>query len=88
MGYMSLGYITDFSDLSALKNLLVDNGWTLLTAICMLVFTLIHWPCLTTVFTIKKETGSTKWALLSIIIPALTGMILCFIITQIYYLIV
>lgn len=88
MGYMSLGYITDFSDLSALKDLLVENGWTLLTAICMLVFTLIHWPCLTTVFTIKKETNSTKWALLSIIIPALTGVILCFIITQIYYLLV
>lgn len=88
MGYMSLGYITDFSDLSSLKDLLIDNGWTLLTAICMLVFTLIHWPCLTTVFTIKKETGSIKWALLSIIIPALTGFILCFLITRIYYLLV
>ncbi len=87
MGYMSLGYITDFDNVSALKNLFLDNGWTPLTAICVMLFTLMHWPCLTTVFTIKKETGSSKWAILSILIPAFTGIIICFVVTQIYHLI-
>lgn len=88
MGYMSLGYITEFDNIYDLKKLFIDNGWTYLTAICTMVFTLMHWPCLTTVFTIKKETGSLKWTLLSIILPALVGIILCFIITQIYHIFV
>lgn len=87
MGYMSLGYITDFDNLLSLKTLFIDNGWTPLTAICVMLFTLMHWPCLTTVFTIKKETGSNKWALLSIIIPAIVGIIVCFLVTVIYNLI-
>ena len=88
MGYMSLGYITDFDNIYDLKKLFIDNNWTILTAICMLIFTLMHWPCLTTVLTIKKETGSLKWPLLSIFIPALAGITLCFFCTQIYYLII
>ncbi|MBR2832967.1 MAG: ferrous iron transport protein B [Bacilli bacterium] len=84
MGYMSLGYITDFDNINDLKKLFIDNGWTLLTAISTCIFALIHWPCLTTVLTIKKETGSLKWTLLSIIIPATVGIILCFLTTQIY----
>ena len=86
MGYMSLGYITDFESISDLKNLFIDNGWTTLTAICMMLFTLMHFPCLTTILTIKKETGSMKWTLLSIILPALVGVMLCFIVTTLYHL--
>ncbi len=85
MGYMSLGYITEFDNLYELKNLFVQNGWTCLTAICVMIFTLMHFPCLTTVLTIKKETGSYKWALLSILIPLITGITLCFILTQTYH---
>ena len=85
MGYMSLGYITEFDNINDLKNLFLDNGWTTLTAICTMIFTLMHWPCLTTVFTIKKETGSLKWTLLSIVLPAVVGIILCFIITTVYH---
>lgn len=84
MGYMSLNYITDFSSLSELKNLLLSNGWTTLTAICTIIFTLMHWPCLTTVFTIKKETNSLKWTILSIFIPAVAGLLVCFLIATIY----
>lgn len=87
MGYMSLGYITDFDSIYDLKKLFLDNGWTILTALCMMIFTLMHFPCLTTVLTIKKETGSLKWTLLSIIIPLLVGISLCFICTRIYYLV-
>ena len=84
MGYMSLGYITEFNNINDLKKLFIDNGWTIKTAICTMIFTLMHWPCLTTVFTIKKETRSLKWTLISIILPALVGITLCFITSTIY----
>lgn len=67
-------------DVSSLKTLLVDNGWTYITAICTIIFSLMHFPCGTTCLTIKKETGSLKWTLISIILPTITGLILCFII--------
>ncbi len=84
MGYMSLGYLTDISNLLVLKDLFVQNGWTVLTAICVMLFSLIHWPCLTTVLTIKKETSSLKWTVLSIVIPALLGILLCIMVNMIY----
>lgn len=83
MGYMSLGYIVEIDNLKELRNILINNGWTILTAINTLIFTLIHWPCLTTILTIKKESGN-KWAILSAVIPATIGFILCFITTLIY----
>ena len=86
MGYMSLGYITDFDNIYDLKKLFLDNNWTILTALCTMLFTLFHFPCLTTILTIKKETGSWKWTLYSIAIPALVGIFLCFISARIYYL--
>ena len=67
-------------DLLSLKTLLIDNGWTYITALCTLIFTLIHFPCGTTILTIKKETGSIKWTLLSIILPTIIGLMLCFVI--------
>lgn len=80
MAYMSAGSITDYSSLDALKQLLVDNGWTWLTAVCTIIFSLMHWPCSTTCLTIKKESGSMKWTVLSFLLPALAGFALCFII--------
>lgn len=84
MSYMSLGNIVDFSSLDQLKILLVDNGWTTLTAINTIIFSLMHFPCSTTCLTIKKETGSWKWVGLSIIIPLVCGIILCFLTTLLY----
>ena len=78
MGYMSLGYITDISNLNDLKNLFLSNGWTSLTAVCVMLFSILHFPCMTTVLTIKKETGSNKWMILSVLIPLLVGIIVCF----------
>lgn len=80
MGYMSLGMITDMNDLNLLKELFVNNGWTYVTAICIMLFSLFHFPCLTTLVTIKKETGKWKWAFISFIIPLIIGIGLCFII--------
>ena len=81
MGYMNTGTLIEYESLLSLKELLVNNGWTIKTAICMLVFSLCHYPCSTTCLTIKKET-SFKWMILSMIIPTFIGIILCIIINM------
>ena len=77
MAYMAQGNLTEISDLSAIHALFADNGWTASTAVCTMLFTLMHWPCATTCVTIYKETGSLRWTALSIIIPTLTGCVVC-----------
>lgn len=79
MGYMSLGKITDLNSIVELKKLFVESGWTISTAICTMIFSIMHFPCMTTLLTIKKETGSKMWTFLSFLIPTLTGIIICFI---------
>lgn len=83
MAYMSSSYMLEMDNLSALKELLVNNGWTWVTAICTMLFSLIHFPCATTLWTIKKETGSWKWTALSFLIPTIVGMSICFIVSHI-----
>ena len=82
MTYSNLGTITDYNSLFELKNILINQGWTIITAISFLIFTICHFPCGTTIMTIKKETGSIKWTLLAIIIPTLTGFVLCLLISN------
>ena len=79
MSYMASGNLIDISNLSVLKNLLVENGWTWTTAVSVMLFSLMHWPCSTTCLTIKKETSSWKWTTLSFLLPTLCGIIICFI---------
>ena len=83
VGYMDAGQLIEPSSLGNLKSLFIDNGWTFTTAICMLVFTIIHFPCMTTIVTIFKETKSLKYTFLSIFIPLGCAIILCFIINLI-----
>jgi ferrous iron transport protein B len=69
MVYMGTGIMTDVPSLGALRSLLVDgHGWTMLTAVNLMLFSLLHNPCGTTILTIHKETGSKKWAAMSVII--------------------
>lgn len=77
MCYMAEGRLVELNDLSALRELLVYNGWTLRTAICTMLFSLIHWPCSTTCITIYKETKSVKWTIAAILIPTIIGMLVC-----------
>ena len=70
-------------DNQALKQLFVDNGWDWITAVSVMLFSLMHWPCSTTLITIKKETGSLKWTALSLIIPTLAGFTVCFLFANI-----
>ena len=88
MSYMATGKMIEFDELSALGELLRNNGWTYLTALNMMLFSLLHWPCATTLLTIKKETNSTKWTVLGFLIPTAIAFIVCFITTTIYNLIV
>lgn len=60
-----------------IKNLLTASGWTTLTAVCLMLFSLCHNPCSTTIYTIYKETGSWKWTLLATFIPLAYGFSLC-----------
>lgn len=83
MAYLSKGYILELDNYVELKQLLVDNGWTWLTAVCMILFSLMHWPCSTTCLTIRKETQSIKWTLISFLVPTITGMTICFIVASV-----
>ena len=82
MTYLSTGSIQEFDNLTQLKTLLVDNGWTWLTAVCTMLFSLMHWPCSTTCLTIRKETQSWKWTVVSILIPTIIGMTVCFLVAS------
>ncbi|NLY71177.1 MAG: ferrous iron transporter B [Clostridiales bacterium] len=81
MIYLATGTMIEL-DIPQLKTLLVDNGWTITTAVCTMLFCLLHFPCGTTCLTIKKETQSWKWTGLAFLIPTMTGFIVCFIVAQ------
>ena len=84
MSYMATGKMIEFDELSALGDLLRNNGWTYLTALNMMLFSLLHWPCATTLLTIKKETNSIKWTVLGFVIPTVIAFAVCFLTTIIY----
>jgi len=83
MSYMATGSLVELDNLSSMKELLLNNGWTWLTAVCMMLFCLMHWPCSTSCLTIKKESGSWKWTGLAFIIPTIAGITVCFIISSV-----
>lgn len=78
MSYLSTGTLLELDDLGALHALLVEHGWTWLTAVCTMLFSLMHWPCTTTLLTIRKESGSFKWTVISFLVPTVCGIVLCF----------
>lgn len=82
MAYMATGNIIELDTVS-LHILLENNGWTWLTALCTILFSLFHWPCSTTCLTIKKETQSLRWTLAAMLLPTLCGMLICFFITTV-----
>ena len=80
MAYLSTGTLVDTGGLASLGSLLVQHGWTWLTAVCTMLFSLFHWPCSTTCLTVWKETGSLKWTILAAALPTVLGMSLCLIV--------
>lgn len=83
MAYMANGSLIEMDNLAALHELLVAHGWTWLTAVCTMLFSLMHWPCSTTCMTIKKETQSVKWTVVSFAVPTLVGLVICFAVANI-----
>ena len=84
MCYMGSGTLVDIDSTMAIGQILVQNGWTLLTAINVMIFTLLHFPCTTTLMTIKKETGSWKWSALGAVLPTVCGIAICLITTGVW----
>jgi ferrous iron transport protein B len=82
MSYLSAGQMIELDSLQALRELFLANGWTWLTAVCMMILCLNHYPCGTTLLTIRKETQSVKWTLVTFAVTTVTGIVLCFIVAQ------
>ena len=83
MIYTAQGSLADLGSLAEMQSLFAANGWTWVTALCTMIFYLLHWPCATTLLTIRKETGSTKWTLMASLIPTVLGFAVCSIISLI-----
>lgn len=77
MLYSSAGVLSDGMDLIQTKEILLMNNWSIKTAICTILFSLMHWPCSTTCLTIYKETKSVKWTMIAIVLPTVCGVIVC-----------
>ncbi len=87
MCYMQKGILVDLENTYQIGQILIQNGWTLLTAINVMIFTLLHFPCATTLMTIKKEAGGLKWSVLAFLLPTVCGVVLCMVTTSIWNLV-
>jgi len=84
MIYMNQGTLSEITDMSLFYELLVEKGWTGLTAFNVMLFSLMHWPCATTILTIRKESGSWKWAAAAVLAPLAMGVFICMATTAVY----
>ena len=83
MTYLSNGNLSDISDVSFIKEVLTQNGWNILTGVNFIIFSLFHFPCSTTLLTVKKETGSVGWTVAAALIPTVIGIMCCISVTAI-----
>jgi ferrous iron transport protein B len=83
MSYMASGTLVEYSSYQELFSLLTANGWTVTTAVCTMIMCIMHFPCSTTVLTIKKETKSLKWTFVSMILPTVMGILMCMLVANI-----
>lgn len=81
MAYLSQGTLTELGTVAEMRDIFVSSGWTWVTAVNVLLFSLMHWPCSTTLLTMRKETGSRKWTALGFLIPTLCGVAACMLFT-------
>ena len=83
MYYSQSGMLVESSGIVELGEILRNNGWTIITALCAILFSLNHFPCATTLWTIAKETKSVKWTTVSFLLPTLVGVVICVLINMI-----
>ena len=84
MCYLGNNSLVNLEDTFSIGQILIQNGWTMLTAINVMIFTCLHFPCTTTLLTIKRETGSLKWTIVSFLLPTICGIVICMCTTLIY----
>lgn len=84
MCYLKGGTLVNIEDTIQIGQILIQNGWTMLTAMNVMLFTILHFPCATTLLTVKKETGSWKWTAISFAIPTICGIVLCMFTNLVY----
>ena len=84
MCYLKGGALVKIEDTIQIGLIFIQNGWNMLTAMNVMLFTILHFPCATTLLTIKKETNSWKWTGIAFLLPTLCGIILCMCTTLIY----
>lgn len=84
MCYLSADSLSAIDSTAEMAAIFSENGWTEVTTICTLIFTLLHWPCGTTLATIRKESGKLRYSLLSIVLPTGFGLLICFIINLLF----
>ncbi len=77
MSYLRAGEVSSIENTAVIGEILMNNGWTQLTAVCYIIFSVVHFPCATALLTVFKETKSAKWTLLAFIIPTVLGVVLC-----------
>jgi ferrous iron transport protein B len=82
------GVMFELESVADTADILYAGGWTLLTGINLMLFSLLHNPCSTTIYTIYKETKSVKWTLVSTFLPVVMGLVATFFVTQIWRIIV
>ena len=88
MSYLGKGTLVSLENSYTIGEILIQNGWTILTALNVMLFTLLHFPCSTTLLTIKKETGKWRWSILAFLMPTICGIVICMLTTAIYHIIV
>jgi ferrous iron transport protein B len=76
------GVMFELESASAMGELLIGSGWTLLTGVSLMLFSLLHNPCSTTIYTIYRETGSAKWTAVAALMPLAMGIGVCFAVAQ------
>lgn len=84
MCYTKAGSLVNIESMQSIYSILISNGWTLLTAFNVMLFSLLHFPCATTLLTIKKETHSWKWTIVSLLIPTICGILVCMFTTFVF----
>ena len=84
MIYSGTGSLADCSDISRMGELLINNGWTIKTAVCTILFSLMHFPCTTSMITFYKETKSLRWTAAAALIPTLCGIFCCMTVNLIF----
>ena len=87
MCYLNGTSLINMEETQMIGEILRQNGWTILTAINVMIFTVFHFPCATTLLTIKKETGKMRWVILSFLIPTICGIVICIFTNLIYNLV-